>query len=330
MHDITSRIEREVGLPGLITALAEKIPASDLQSVLLEVHRRRAKARSPRQILREYEQGRFVRPSPLEAQKFHAWESVAWSHLPAEFEALDLSPVVPSGSVSALGPVSQDWVVSASRNLDVVSDVTNTLALECALRRRKVGRTAEGREKPVHLAASQRVVRAQHYDDPTQLSHFRLFALCSAGRDTGDLRFEREALTTHLRFYLPSLRAYLGPAVDLQVTLRDLADPQVPREPIRQAALQAASFDLGKVEWTWMTDHTDVPGYYREFRFLISARAPGEEWISLADGGPTDWTQKYLNNRKERLFISGLGSERLCTQFPRPPVPQAPVAPPRR
>jgi|GEM_PF-4488011 len=35
----------------------------------------------------------------------------------------------------------------------------------------------------------------------------------------------------------------------------------------------------------------------------------------LVDGGFTDWTQKLLSNRKERLLISGLGSERLLTCF---------------
>ncbi len=28
-----------------------------------------------------------------------------------------------------------------------------------------------------------------------------------------------------------------------------------------------------------------------------------------------DWTQKYLGNAKERLVISGIGSERVCSEF---------------
>jgi hypothetical protein len=35
----------------------------------------------------------------------------------------------------------------------------------------------------------------------------------------------------------------------------------------------------------------------------------------LIDGGFTTWTQLLLSNRKERLLISGLGTERLCSQF---------------
>jgi hypothetical protein len=35
----------------------------------------------------------------------------------------------------------------------------------------------------------------------------------------------------------------------------------------------------------------------------------------LTDGGFTDWTAQLLNNKKERLLISGLGPERLVSQF---------------
>lgn len=35
----------------------------------------------------------------------------------------------------------------------------------------------------------------------------------------------------------------------------------------------------------------------------------------LIDGGFTTWTQQVLSNIKERLLISGLGIERLCSQF---------------
>jgi hypothetical protein len=37
--------------------------------------------------------------------------------------------------------------------------------------------------------------------------------------------------------------------------------------------------------------------------------------LELIDGGFTTWTQQLLSNRKKRLLISGLGVERLCSQF---------------
>jgi hypothetical protein len=35
----------------------------------------------------------------------------------------------------------------------------------------------------------------------------------------------------------------------------------------------------------------------------------------LVDGGGVDWGAKLLNNGKERMVISGLGSERLAQLF---------------
>jgi hypothetical protein len=37
--------------------------------------------------------------------------------------------------------------------------------------------------------------------------------------------------------------------------------------------------------------------------------------LELVDGGSVNWTQQFLSNAKERLVISGIGSERLCTKF---------------
>ena len=42
--------------------------------------------------------------------------------------------------------------------------------------------------------------------------------------------------------------------------------------------------------------------------------AAGAEFF-LADGGFTDWTRRLLSDRKERLLISGLGSERFILCF---------------
>jgi hypothetical protein len=39
--------------------------------------------------------------------------------------------------------------------------------------------------------------------------------------------------------------------------------------------------------------------------------------LELADGGAVDWTQKLLSDAKERLVISGIGSERVCGEFGR-------------
>jgi len=38
---------------------------------------------------------------------------------------------------------------------------------------------------------------------------------------------------------------------------------------------------------------------------------PQGEALPIADGGLTDWTQRFLSSRKERLFVSAIGIELL-------------------
>ncbi len=188
MNQIVERIERELGMAGLADLLATRLAPTDLQSLLLEVYRVRSGKRSPADILVSYESDRFARPSTVSPQRLLAWEQTAFSQLPPEFRALELSPVCPLGTSSAIAGVSQDWAVATARNTEVVSDSTNVLALECALRRRKLLRGNPKSTEPVHLAASHRLLRAQRFTGPNQVTHFSLFALCSAGRDPGGRR----------------------------------------------------------------------------------------------------------------------------------------------
>jgi hypothetical protein len=52
-------------------------------------------------------------------------------------------------------------------------------------------------------------------------------------------------------------------------------------------------------------------GYYRGVSFNIDAELGGREY-SVADGGTVDWTQRLLSNRRERLLLSGIGTERVA------------------
>jgi len=47
----------------------------------------------------------------------------------------------------------------------------------------------------------------------------------------------------------------------------------------------------------------------------------GEQY-PLMDGGFTDWTQKLLQTRKERLFVSGMGTELILSNFSTIPTPR--------
>ena len=310
MERIIARIEREVGVPGLASLLAERLEPSDLQSLLLLVYRLRAQRRRSPQVLSDYEADRFVRPSEASPRRLAEWEQVALSELPPEFEPIELSPVCPLGTSSVLAPVSQDWSLTTARNTEVASDSTNVLALEAALRRRQLLHADPRSRQPVHLAAGHRVLRAQPYDDPDFHQHFRLFALCSAGRDLGNLRFEAEALSLHVRFYLRSLRAYLGPS---RATLGLSDFDSVPGFPeLAQELFAHVRAEFGDVECVVDSGRLRGHGYYEGLCFNIHVPAPSGRELELVDGGVAPWTQRLLSNAKERLVISGIGSERVA------------------
>jgi hypothetical protein len=314
MNKIIERIEREAGVPGLVSILAERLAPTDLQSLLLEVYRLRSSRRSASEVLADYESDRFVRPSTLPPARLLTWEQSALAALPAEFLPLALSPVCPLGTCSVTAGVDQNWAVATSRNSEVVSDSTNVLALECALRRRQLLRTNPKSSEPVHLAASHRLLRGQHFHNPLNVPHFNIFSLCSAGRDIGSMRFELTTLGLHIRFYLKALRAFLGTEVPLQLSLTDFNARQR-HSLLEDELLKPIGSEFEHLDCTFDDRRSSGKGYYHDLCFHIHATSPSSGRLELADGGVVDWTQRLLSNAKERLVISGIGSERLCSEF---------------
>jgi hypothetical protein len=311
VNEIIRRIEAEAGVPGLSSVLIELKP-TDLQSLLMMVYREHAKRRDPRSVLSDYVSNRFYFPSECDPAVLNEWDSIALSHLPEGFDAVELSPVAPLGSVSRLAPISQDWVPTTIRNMEVVSDPTNILAIRCAVRRKELMRSGAAESDPVNLACSHRAVRAQRYRNARALQHFRMFSLCSAGRNTEDLRFDIEMATEHIRFYLRALRAFLGPEIHLMSRIVDLSQDSH-REEILSRSVELLRAEFGNTEIAVDKTETEKEKeYYRKLRFTIHVRSKSGERIELVEGGDTDWTQKLLNNAKERLVVSGMGSERLC------------------
>jgi hypothetical protein len=69
------------------------------------------------------------------------------------------------------------------------------------------------------------------------------------------------------------------------------------------------------LSWVLIPDALGGRNYYSGLCFNIYASDPTGAEHQLVDGGFTRWTQQILSNQKERLLISGLGSERLCSVF---------------
>jgi hypothetical protein len=282
--------------------------------VLLEVYRIRSARLRPSTVLDDFEANRFVRPSTVSPIALSRWEHIAFSHLPVEFQPIALAPVCPLGTTSVVSALDQNWAVTTARNTEVVSDSTNVLAMECALRRRELLRQHPKSVETIHLAASHRLLRAQQYQNPGSVAHFGSFALCSAGRDPGNLQFELSTLRVHLGFYLTALRAFLGPEAPLQVSITDF-HPDARLEWIEAQLLSVIRSEFEGVDFGFDQGRTKGKGYYLDLCFHIYATAASGQRLELVDGGSVNWTQKFLSSAKERLIISGIGSERLCGEF---------------
>lgn len=280
------------------TALEDEISPAELKSLLMGVSQRRAAAVSPARLLERWESDRSVRAAGSDPRQVARLEARLWRLLPDVFRGVDLSPVAPLGTCSAVAPVSQHKVVSTTRGTEVVSDPTNVLALEAAARRRSGA--AE-----VHLAACHRVLRGQPFHAPGAFQHFRLFALVSSARDTGSGGTEAALLTEHLRFWSRALGDLLP---GREATLRWTAFGFAPLpERMADTVLPALEPLAPGVAVREDPARERARGYYERGAILIDAGG-GE----VGDGGFTDWTARLLGNAKERCFISCASTERLA------------------
>jgi hypothetical protein len=244
-------------------------------------------------------------------------DRLAFSLAVPTFHPIELAPVCPLGTTSVIAAVDQNSTVATIRNTELVSDSTNVMALECALRRRALLKSQDKTRQPVKLCASQRVVRAQNFNRPDMVAHFRLFALCSAGRAEGSWQFEFAALVEHLQFYirlLSSLAETGYSLVDVRVTLTDLENG-VNHEKLGTSVIQPLAARFPGVIFALDPDRQAGRSYYEKFCFGMYAKDIQGVDHNLVDGGFTNWTQQLLSNAKERLLISGIGIERLGSLY---------------
>ena len=84
---------------------------------------------------------------------------------------------------------------------------------------------------------------------------------------------------------------------------------------IQDKAISNLKAEYPKVNFGFNLHRVNGIGYYENLCFSIKAKNKEGVTFSLVDGGLTDWTQRILRNGKERLFISGIGSELFCRNF---------------
>ena len=286
--------------------LASELSGSELQSVLLEVLQRRAAARTPSEVLAQYGRDGFCRPAAVDLRTSVALDA----HLleaAQGFEAIELSPVAPLGVCSTVALTHQNRVLSALRGTEVVSDPTNVLALECASRLRTAPSAS------VHLATSQRVIRAQPV--PKLLGyapHFRIFVLASAGGETKDHGFTVSAMTRHVRTMLGALDrleqhgyAFGARHVDILAT------------PERAVLGDRIAEALGSIATRKPLGHAYYSG---GLRYMLWVTASDGAQVPLVDGGAFDWLVRLASNRRAVFVATGTGAQLMALRFRAPPV----------
>jgi hypothetical protein len=168
-------------------------------------------------------------------------------------------------------------------------------------------KSQEDKRAVLRYVSVHRHVRGQYFTNPNFTAHFSVFCLASGGSDQGNYAFEVVQMNEHINIHPDILRKRFDDA-NLRIRLFLKADSD-----------QFASI-LQSSEFVWMDKVVELEedfthAYYQTFQFKIFLKRDDQE-MDLADGGMVDWTQKLLENRKQRLLISGLGME-LVEKFSR-------------
>jgi hypothetical protein len=267
----------------------------------MAVTRDRASRVTASNVLARYRSDRFSRPGTAPFLDLREIEDLFISAVSEVWDWVVPSPLVPFGTHVTLGDISQNWVVTTIRPSEVAADPTVALALEAATARSdsSIRRTAAAQR----LATIQRVVRAQLYKSPEAFSHFTIFALASAGRSQPGEHFDVEAMDEHLAVYVAALSQVAG---SVEIVLSTADTP-----PGRKLVDSVRHRWRGDAEVLVSEDRRRLPKqqYYRRACFKINA-VIGTETLEIADGGFTDWTERLLDDRRERLLISGAGLDR--------------------
>src|SRR5215468_1101739 len=281
--------------------LATRLAGSELTSVLLEVMRQRTEARTPAEVLAQYQRDAFCRPAATDQRVSLEIDRHLFAAADG-FEAIELSPVAPLAACSSVAPTAQNRVLSALRSTEIVADPTNVLALECAVRLR-------GGVPEVHLATSQRALRAQPVPKlPGYASHFRIFVLASGGIEARDHAFTATALERHIRTMLAALDrleahgyAFGDRRVDLLAT------------PARAALADRIAGSLDGV--AVHRKPLEHPYYSAGLRYMLWVTALDGAAIPLIDGGAFDWLAQLSANRRAVYVATGAGAQLIAFRF---------------
>lgn len=299
------RLLKKTGHEDILSGL-DKLTLSELNSLLLEVFRRKAKQLSIKEISHAYKHNRFVLPSTIDPVSFLQMElQLLKAAQEKGFNLLELSPLAPLGSTSTVALVDQNKIVSALRGTEVVADATNVLALEAAAQRVR----SSFDDKDIHLGSAHRHVRAQGLAEKGFTAHFKIFCAVSAGKDKGNYLFERQAMLKHIQLYHDYFVHILNKKKELRIIIKSI-QKEGEENLLAKIVFDEIKSTIGDVDVAFTEVPQEEHRYYQYIRFSVNL-LHNETEFNIGDGGLVDWSKKLTHNKKERIFTSGLGTELL-------------------
>jgi len=300
MRNISNLVAKKMGYSNLFNDLSEKLSASELNTLLLELFRTRAKKITAAELLRQFEKNRFAAPSEVDTINFKEFEIRCLKLAKSKgFTPVTLSPLAPFGTCSAVAFVDQNNVVTALRGTEVVSDATNVLSILMA---------REFKKKKDHglikYAATHRHARSQALSNPAFTAHFGIFCLATGGPDTGSFTFELEQLVDHINIHYSVYSNEFDLNKErllLKIYLKE--ENEIFHQRLKDNIKTISDATIVEIE-----RQLDPGDYYKLVQFKFFLVRNGQE-VNLSDGGFVDWTQKLIPNKKHRLIISGVGTE---------------------
>ena len=304
---IVKKILDRSGEKDLLRLLSEQLSGTELNSLLLEVFDQMTSKQSPAQLLKQYQLNRFVKPADLPVLELKQIEiDMLKIFQNCLFEPIELSPVAALGTCSIVAPANQKKILSALRGTEVLADATNAIALHISdLKKQKLWPPKTGVEK-LRLGTIQRHVRTQSVNAKGFTPHFKIGCLVTSGIDTGNYGFEKEALAEHVVAMKMIFSGFYK--VD-QLNFRLICRGGYP-DSIR-LAMEVKKF-IQQHNPDTAIDVIETPekeiGYYKGIQYKVDIKWR-DKTFEIGDGGFVDWTQKLLQNKKERLLITGFGFE---------------------
>ncbi|NLB91278.1 MAG: hypothetical protein GX786_08700 [Clostridiales bacterium] len=299
-----NRILQKAGDEKLLERLL-RLPPADVNTLLLAVFEKRGEITEPKDVVKKYQNNRFVLPRESPPLKyFETVQRLLALAQKANIQGKLLSPAAPLGSCSAFGCVSQNNVVAALRGTEMLSDPTNMLAIMMAA---ELKEKKKDNQLPLHYCSAAQVVRAQKFPEkPGVYNHFGLFGMVSSGTDRGSYRCEKEMLSKQIQYYQNVFSKEYGQQLFLTVSKRGgYTDGKGFWEYL--VAFIKEEFPL--IPLTLDTSQQEN-AYYQGLNFKMYTKSAGR-YIEVGDGGFVDWISQMTGNKKQRCLISALGIDRL-------------------